>query len=171
MILFGKSYLYAFDYLVSPTLSGPRDGLYLSTRDRTTILASYAESLGFAMPGYAERFEAERLPGINEFDFMISVADGIAKFAERVFLHAQKYTRECLGDCYSAEGESHASRCFSTGVPSPKLLSLGNLLNGAWAVYNELGRSPESLTQGVETVPLLTDLVIKSAELMEYESF
>ena len=120
--LFGKSYLFAFDYLIAPGLSSRRDAKYPSLETRVTLLAKYAASLNFDVRGFAERFNVEKLQGSDMSIFIVKMADlAVEKVTERLFQMANSNISCSVGNSFSAESEAQAVRCFRSGVPSDRV--------------------------------------------------
>ena len=169
--LFGKSYLFAFDYLIAPGLSSHRDPQYPRLQTRVSLLAKYAADLNFEITGFAQRFNAEKYPGSEMSSFVVEMADqAVDKITNRLFHLARTEIESTLGRPFSDESEQHAQRCFRDGVPSEKIHTLGDLLNAAWTVFNSL-ELPQLENKGQSRTQFLTDLVVKSAENLEYLSY
>jgi hypothetical protein len=169
--LFGKSYLFAFDYLLAPGLSSHRDAKYPSIETRSTLLAKYGASLNFEINGFVQRFNPEKLSGSEMSNFVVRMADAaVEQLTDRVFRMANGDVQSTVGVPFSDASENHALRCFNSGVPSEKVHTLGDLLNAAWTVFN--GSNASHLNnKGQTRVQFLTDLVVKSAENLEYLSY
>jgi hypothetical protein len=143
LCLFGKSYLFAFDYVISPTICGSRIGDYPNTKTtRAILLVKYGEQLGFKMDGYENRFIDEKMPGVNEQDFLVKMADiAVSTWTDRIFEIARNHVFSSVGTCLVEEHELYARKCFAACVPTPKSISLGDLINAAWAVHNDMSLS------------------------------
>jgi hypothetical protein len=168
--LFGRSYLCAFDYLIAPGLSSHRDSKYPNLGTRVSLLAKYASELNFEITGFADRFNSEKLSGSEMSNFTVEMADiAVSKVTERLFQTAKSQIKSSLGETFSKESEAHALRCFTTGVPSERVHTLGDLMNAAWTVFGSADLN--NLNKGQTKVQFLTDLVVKSSENLEYLSY
>lgn len=169
--LFGKSYLFAFDYLLAPGLSSHRDPKYPSIETRVTLLAKYGAGLNFEVVNFVDRFNPEKLSGSDMSNFIIQMADAaVEQLTDRLFRMANVDVKSTTGMPFSRESEDHALRCFRSGVPSERVHTLGDLMNAAWTVFN----GPEAShlnNKGQSKIQFLTDLVVKSAENLEYLSY
>ncbi|MBS7698792.1 MULTISPECIES: hypothetical protein [unclassified Chelatococcus] len=171
LCLFGRSYLLAFDYLLAPSLGGHRGGEYPDTRTRVAYLARYAVEMGIEADGFEDRFVSEKPSGVKATDFTVEMADlAVSTRVQETFLLARTHVNSKMHPCLTSDGEAHAIECFARGIPSARLLSLGDLINAAWSVYCDEQKNSALSGQGVSLVPFLTDLVIKSAEIHEFKS-
>lgn len=171
LCIFGKSYICAFDYLIAPTLSGSRDGTYPSTRTRANLLKEFGAKLGIDVPDYEKRFSEEPKPP-GQMEFVVDIVDiAVMKMAVEAFDRARTHVETKVGPCLNAEDESLALACFSNCVPTQKPMSLGDLLNAAWEIYSNPKSTSSIAGQGVDLIPALTALVVKSAEIAEFQSY
>ena len=170
MRLFGSSYLFAFDYILSPTILGSRTGEYPSTRYRAKTLTKYAARMGIYIDGYESRFIEEKMPDSKQSEFLIRMADvAVDTLTDDIFEATSRLVSNKISGVLNANKEEFASKCFRAGVPCVREASIGDLINAAWTVYNDKSALLALRGRGVSAIPLLTDLVIKSAELNEYK--
>ncbi len=172
ILLFGQSYIFAFDYLISPTVSGHRTGEYPNTRKRIEYITGFARSIDIQLSDFADRFLPEKFSGVDAADFIIKMADiAVEDMATVVFNAAQNYILSRLPDNINKSREDKILSCFKLGRPTLEAAPLGDTINSAWRVYNDPDRTSQSKEHGVEIIAFLTDLIIKSAENLEFESF
>lgn len=168
LLLFGEGYLYAFEYLVAPQLSGVRSTEYPDTLDRTKVLERYAsEKLGIEVPQYADAFVSEAPKRAAEDIFMITVADDVVEqMRPQLFTEVEQIVRSAGIDKPTDEKTSAVMESFANGVPFDSDATIGDLVNAAWRIF----RSSESAKyeqQGRSPVGYLADLVMKSIEIYE----
>lgn len=171
-LIFGNSYIFAFDYLIAPTIVGRRSGEYPASKTRIEYLQNFAVGLGVEPPALSHRFVEDKLSGHLASDFTIEMADiAVSKICLNVFQSATAYVHKHLPNCFDQTKIESISASFQMGRPVGESLSLGNLLNAAWDLYNDPKASEKLASHGVDLVPFLTDMVIKSAESLEFQSF
>ncbi|MGF7053783.1 hypothetical protein GGC47_002971 [Bosea sp. OAE752] len=171
-ILFGASYLYAFDYLIAPTVSGRRSGDYPNTKTRVEYIQKFSSGINLVVPNISARFTDESFSGIATSDFIIRMADdAVGQLAADVFGAAYSYVARHASVNTDLAGSEKALSCFEHGRPVGDQTQLGALINAAWAVYNDPVKAQRLADHGVDLIPFLTDLVIKSAENLEFASF
>ena len=172
VLLFGQSYMYAFDYLISPSVSGRRVGEYPNTQLRVKYIIDFANDIDIKLGDFASRFTPESFSGVESADFIIQMADAaVADMVKAIFNAARNYVDKNSSHKLVKGKEGKALACFELGRPTADVMSLGDLINAAWRVYNEPARAENLKDHGVELIPFLTDLVIKSAENFEFKSF
>lgn len=172
IMLFGASYLYAFDYLIAPTISGARGGEYPNTRTRVQFMEQFAASINIMAPSISGRFIPEALSGVDGNDFSIRMADAaVSQLVSDVCKAAFEYITRHEAVDLGTDGMERALSCFENGHPIGEPVSLGCLINAAWSVYNDPVRAGRLSSHGAALIPFLTDLVIKSAEHLEFASF
>ena len=168
LLLFGESYLHAFEYLVAPQLSGVRSTEYPDTVTRTRVLERYAsEKLGITVPGYADAFVSEAPKRSAADIFMIEIADSVvADMLPQLFGQVDQIVMTAGVQQPSHTTTSAAARSFERGVPFDEEATIGDLVNAAWRIF----RSSENVKyeqQGRLSVDNLADLVMKSIEIYE----
>ena len=168
LLLFGESYLYAFEYLVSPQVAGVRSREYPDTVTRAKILEKLAsEKLGLFIGSYSNVFTPET-PYRSEADnFVVEIADLVVSgLIDALFCEIHQLVVSARIPTPTAAKTDLVLRSFEIGVPFDGEATIGDLINAAWRIY----RSPPSATyarQGRETVDYLSDLVMKSIEIYE----
>jgi hypothetical protein len=170
LLLFGESYLHAFKYLISPQLGRTRSREYPDTRHRAKILHEYAITLGVTSEEYAENFLADELPSAPHAKLIITLADEATKqLLPEVFQIASSCVAGGGIKLPSADKTAEAERAFRDGVPLDGPVSMGDLINAAWRIFESNGE--EYLRDGRRIDDALADLVLKSVELHELRKY
>jgi hypothetical protein len=168
LLLFGESYLYAFEYLVAPQLSGVRSTEYPDTLNRTKVLERYAsEKLGIAVPQYTDAFVSEAPKRSAPDIFMIEIADAVVEdMLAQLFTQVEEIVKSAKLQRPTDEVTGSVAKSFANGVPFDEEATIGDLVNAAWRIF----RSSEDAKyeqQGRARVDYLADLVMKSIEIYE----
>lgn len=171
--VFGEGYLYAFEYLLAPGVSGDRSTDYPRVQDRVKVLQDSAIAWEISAPAaFPESFEPQDVGGL----FLQSFADETAlalvpdlmKFAGELTapLALVKHTDQDV--------EKLAAR-FRALVPATGAQHLGWLINAGWRVYfSEVvglstSNSPLSKLKDEDRARVLNELLLKSFEVFEIE--
>jgi hypothetical protein len=171
LALFGKSFVYAFHYLLAPGVGGQRDPYYPPLHTRALFMRSHG-ALDFSTLGFT-RFEMEfsppRLSQLGpKSDFIIAAADHITNhLAPKTYLDARnsvvtKATRMLPDEAAEAE----IVRLYSAGMPAKSPRSLANILNAGWEF---VVRNRDSYTGERPLFEWVSELIFKTIEVFEYE--
>ena len=171
--VFGEGYLYAFEYLLAPGVSGDRSTDYPRLQDRVKVLQSSATAWEVSSPAaFAESFDAQDLGGL----FLQSFADetALALVPDLMKCAAELTTSLELVKHTDQDMEKLASR-FKALVPATGAKHLGWLINAGWRVYfsEVAGPSPSnsalSKLKDEDRSRVLNELLLKSFEVFEIE--
>jgi hypothetical protein len=90
LLIFGESYLCAFEYLIAPQIIGARSKEYPDTQERATTLQRFArDKLNVIREHYAESFSPDTPFRLPHDQFICSMADEVVReMQEEVFLRA-----------------------------------------------------------------------------------
>jgi hypothetical protein len=171
LLIFGESYLRAFEYLVAPTITGERSEKYPENRNRAIILARYAKKLEIDDPYYYENFKIDSVnPDVGK-KFLMQMTDlGVEETLDELFAAAQIHLTEC-GIAFPKTIEvTGVRKWFDRGMPCPRSTSLGVLITAAWSCFKS-NSSELHPALGRENQQLVNDLTLKSAEISEYGKF
>jgi hypothetical protein len=168
LCIFGESYLYAFEYLLAPRLSGKRSLDYPDTGTRVQILEKFAtEKFGINCSNYSSAFTADDPPTDSHSKFVSLFADQVVEqLLPGIFDSAQSIITDAKVQTPNEPKTASAEAAFLKGVPTDSEASLGDLINAAWRVFRT-ANSKASSQQGSPFLENLSDLVFKSAEIYE----
>lgn len=172
LILFGESYLFAFEYLVAPQLSSSRDLQYPDTVFRTQTLQRIAEKdLGMVVKKYASSFLPQQPPQITpEKRIMLLADEVVASHVDELFARARKLVNDANVTIPTNPKTTEVETAFRNGVPFDGEATVGDLINAAWRIFKSETNGTYT-RQGREVVDYLTDLVLKSVEIHEIKAF
>ncbi len=177
--IFAESYLYAFEYLVAPRLSGPRPFIYPNVTRRVRHLLEGADKFGIEAPtGYVAAFEDQDEPAQTDPRFLVSLADTASESIVAVLIDKVDELAAGFGFAKRSDGNVEVRQLerdallarFRLVVPPTSAESLPNLINAAWIC----ARDP-NFWKGVPQITpdnrenILRDLVLKSIEVLEIE--
>ncbi|MGE0459066.1 MAG: hypothetical protein AB7O56_12790, partial [Bauldia sp.] len=171
LLIFGSSYLDAFEYLLSPSLSPERHPDYPPVAVRAEYLRTYASVVGASAPSAFESLffkEASPFNPRTKSSFQVTLADTATK---QLVSEVATYVA-ALGNKRGIrppdQGETLTiMKDFSTGVPAQNTTGVGAILNAGWAAFKDsrfMGSSPDS-----DRMNTINELVLKSVEVFEIE--
>ena len=171
LFLFGRSFVYAFHYLLAPGVGGQRSPKYPPLSTRAHFIATYGNidlsTLGF--PNFASEFTENRAMLSPRSTFMLEIADRITSgLAQVIYREAQDLiVAKASSMLPDSAIESEILNMFQAGVPAKAPGSLANILNAGWDyVICERAKS------GPRSRPLfdwISELIFKTIEVFEYE--
>jgi len=170
--VFGKSYLRAFAYLLSPKCAGARSGFYPKLRLRAanlrTALATYTP---VDMPDYETAFEDSEDPSLFPGEaFQLSIADNLLPQLVPLLLNWAHEAVTSAGCVLSSEEEVQRILArFRKLVPAETVLCLADLVNAAWEAMDDPALWAEIPTVRDRRDVVLKDLVLKNMEVFEIE--
>lgn len=171
LLLFGESYLHAFEYLVAPQVGGGRAKEYPDTHERAATLEKFAtERLQINCVEYSKSFLPDTLFRFPHDNFICLMADKVL-----LTLHDELFAK--AGDVMSAANIStptnenmHAAlTSFRLGAPYDNAAALGDLINAGWSIFHDEQLHPKGQASR-SVVDYISDLVLKSAEIHEIRS-
>ena len=175
LLLFGRAYLRALAYLLSPGRKVPRSHRYPPIEDRAQYLYDMATACSWAMP-----HELGNYTGLYPFHerplrdpraaFLLSLADGARRsLTGHLWTSARRFVDESgaptPNDALTAE-----ARCLlRLEVPCGKPAGLADILNAAWDEAPTLSGRGKDAGKARRRADSLSELVLKSCEILEYE--
>lgn len=168
LCIFGESYLYAFEYLLAPRLSGKRSLDYPDTGTRVQILETFAiEKFKINCKGYSSAFTPDDPLADSHSKFVTLFADQVVEqVLSTIFDFTITIISKAKVQIPTEEKTAAAEKAFLKGVPTDAEASLGDLINAAWRVFRA-ANSTASTQQGSPFLENLSDLVFKSVEIYE----
>lgn len=172
LCVFGPSFLHAFAYLVSPSLSRVRSVNYPNTKVRVTNLLRAAEYFKINKPsGYKSLFEDSNYPTMTEADrFRLSVADAaleavVVNLIDRVKIIVDSSSLEKP----SKDEEDRIYERLRKVVPGENCRTLPDILNAAWRAYEDPGLWEHIPQIREKKDSVLKNVVLKNIEVFEIE--
>lgn len=172
--VFGEGYLYAFEYLLAPGVSGERSTDYPRVQDRVKVLQESAATWEVSSPtAFAESFEPQDVGSL----FLQSFADetALALVPDLMRFASELTASLALVKHTDADVEKLSSR-FRALVPATGARHLGWLINAGWRVYfsevagsSPPSNSPLSKLKDEDRPRVLNELLLKSFEVFEIE--
>jgi hypothetical protein len=171
LTLFGKSFAYAFHYLLAPGVGGMRSPNYPQLSTRARFMTTYG-NVDFIAIGLAD-FERDFLINTAQLqaksEFILRAADYITNdlastmYTEAVDLIGRK-ARTMLPDPSS---EAEILKMFHAGIPAKSPGSLANIINAGWEFV--LTEKSSRSTQHRPVFEWISELMFKTIEVFEYE--
>ena len=171
LFLFGRSYVYAFHYLLAPGVGGPRVQRYPTLTSRAYFMATYGDvdlpSLGFA--NFVNEFTENTATLSPRSTFLLRLADRITgSLAQELYREANDLIefKASMMRSNSAK-ETEIIKMFRAGVPAKAPGSLASILNAGWDYIID-----ERTKTAPRPRPLFewtSELIFKTIEVSEYE--
>jgi hypothetical protein len=167
---FEESYLYAFEYLLAPSLGGKRDAYYPSIKDRVKFLEEAATRFSVdvhTLPHFKDRFD-ESPPTLDTgTKFLVDVADAATSgVVSSIIDKVEELHRGASVSALDRDRMNKICDDFRMAVPSGHAETLAEIINAAWVAY----RDPafwQDLQVHEQGFALLNELVFKTIEVME----
>lgn len=170
--IFGKSYMHAYAYLVSPNIAGPRSNFYPNMLNRVKNLTLGAKAFDVDFPAdYEDMFEdSPDPPNITDNEkLLLELADiASGKMVNSIIEKVIEIT-EPTSVAPNKKNESKILKRFEMIVPAEKCGSLIDILNAAWKAYSDPGLWKNDIHVKKYRDKILKDLVLKNIELLEIE--
>lgn len=170
--LFGESFMLAFSYFLGPQRDGPRPPEYPNIRDRANVLTVAARRYEISVPdGFEDDFAAAQPPleDHRSMHLLLKAADcGRRRVEEKLILRAEEEASRIHLSVPKDEQVQSCIEKFAMLVPAQKSSSVAAILNAGWhaLLTPAFFSNPNNEADKTE---LLSDLVLKSMEIMEYE--
>ncbi|MBI2425780.1 MAG: hypothetical protein HYV27_23345 [Candidatus Hydrogenedentes bacterium] len=173
--IFGKAYLNAFAYLLSPNKERRRSPAYPSTSDRINFQVEAAKAFGAILDNhyvdeYSKHFdnrqpvawksEREKILLDAAETAVQSSVENIQNLADRIVEEAGIETPDESSGCHLAQ------HMYSYLAPCSGAQSIAEITNAGWKIYNHL---EEWQVEG-DKMQLLRELLLKSFEIHEVET-
>jgi hypothetical protein len=171
--MFGRSFLFSFEYLFSPCNGMARNANYPDLRQRAELLDHAAKLWGIKTPdNFLKCFGKTGLtPHLNdETTFFVSIADSmLTMYRDTLLEEADKAIKEAKLPVDQEENIRKAIEDFKKVVPSDSCETVTELMNAAWESFNDATKwETHQDLRGKEFV-VLSDLVIKSFEIIDVQ--
>ena len=163
--LFGQSYLYAFDFFLSPGF-GTREYDYPSLSERVRVLkdAVQIDDLEILNRDFVEKATTpSKVPAIVELADTITkrLQPGLAKDAKKIASSIEYEDK-------NTDSFEDLTRNLRIGIPPRQPRSPVDILNAVWSVFLEKRSKTESFEERWKLTSLMTNLCLKSLEIYEY---
>ena len=174
LLVFRDAYLHAFEYLLSPGSSGPRNYNYPRLIERVAILITAAGRAGIDVSdGYLQRFEkCEREIDGLEAEFGRLSDQACVSLTNRLLDEALKFVAERKLSEHDPDEVQRIFHAFSRAVPPANAKGIVNILLAGWKVATDsvsyLVKEYPALTDA-ERERILNELILKSFEVFEIE--
>ncbi len=173
--IFGRSYLKAFAYLLSPKLSGMGSQWYPNMAARVANLVTAAKSFGVSAPEhYQSMFEADTSPPLGPADeFRLALADDALEGLVPALINKAGDLIEDTGiNLPTDQGAAAIFDRFKLGIPAVGVKCISDILNAGWRAYEDSDFWKGDLQLAEDTnrrKKNLSELILKSFEVFEIE--
>ncbi len=168
--LFAESYLYAFEYLLSPGFPGERSVSYPNMKCRVSYLEEASKAMKIEVKHkFTDSFTETDKPDDKKKELMVSTADAVSKsLVPELIILAQKIVDEKAIPRMDSQIISDISKEFEMVIPTSKNHSIVNILNAGWRCYlnPELWNDISQIKQE-DKDRVLKDIMLKSMEVSE----
>jgi hypothetical protein len=165
---FEESYLYAFEYLLAPSLGGKRDVYYPSITERIRSLEAAATRFGIqTLPNFRDRFD-ESLPALDAgTKFLVEIADAAtSQLVNSIIDKVDEIHRAVNAPTLDRKRVNKICDDFRMAVPSGYAETLAEIISAAWIAHRDptFWKDPKIHEQ---RFALLNEVVFKTIEVME----
>lgn len=169
--LFGRSYLRAFEYIISPGMPVRSTGYYPDIRDRSKIINEVATQKNCGIDDYENAFMRAKALDAALLEKAVNLSDKLRdQFTSQVSSWADQILAKASASTPSPEEIDKAAGFFRRGVPVGNCKNLGTLVSAAWETI--VGSSAEMSGDSIEkTIRHVSDLVLKSVEVNEFRKW
>jgi hypothetical protein len=170
--LFGKSYLHAFSYILSPSTPGGRAVFYPNFTARVGNLEKGAAAFSIEVPqDYGGRFQDMPMPKLLAGEkFQSKIADlTLVQLFPDILKHAESdVTAAAIPSTSETESKRVTDR-FRLAVPAENIENWISIVNAGWIVYEDdaFWSGNSSLQAAKDRV--LKELMLKNIEIFEIE--
>lgn len=171
LMIFGVSYLFAFEYILSPYLGESRSPRYPSIIDRVRYLSKAASRFGIEVPvGYSENFSNEPEELKRHEKYLATVSDNaVATILDRLMVLAEGAVAEAGLYLPKTDAADRVYKAFEMLVPACDIGNLGELVNGGWKARLDQNLWYNNKAVWHRREQVINDLLLKSIEVMEVE--
>jgi hypothetical protein len=170
--IFGRSYLHAFAYLLSPGLPGQRSPHYPNMPRRIENILAASDTYGVQVPEeYNGQFVSQDEPDYSQGDaFQLSIAvEALQKIIPELISTAAQIVHAARVTSTSDDEVNRIYRDFLMMIPSKHTRCLADILNAGWKVFEEPDRWMDIGEDSDRKDFILKELVLKTIEVFEYE--
>jgi hypothetical protein len=169
LLLFDAAYLHAFTYLLAPGVPGGRSARYPSLPQRRAYLAAAAKEFGITIPPGFEAAFRDIPIGKSRTEFLMSIADDVVGGILKLL---RQKANEYLVSKHIPRVDFTVANAivdqFKLLAPADNPMSLAAIMNAGWIVAHEEMAWQEFPKVSERRYEILNDLVVKSAEVLEY---
>ena len=166
LFLFGKSYLHAFAYLLSPTLGNRRSYEYPSMLKRVQYLQQISLKMNILIPNnYDSNFDYTEFPSTlpRSIQLLLELSDEITSaIVDDIIALIYDYVKSIHN---SEKSVQSILKDFSRMIPSEESTCLADIINAAWEAYCD--ENLWTTLDFVDKCKFLKELVLKTIELLE----
>jgi hypothetical protein len=168
--LFGESYFYAAEYLLSPHFKNRRSIYYPAIRSRTDAMLQAAKAFGVPQPAdFSTRFTETPLRLDAKQQYLLGISDQATAQAIPDSIAAAGTIADKAGISSPVSAEiARIQECFKAGIPAHDLVELADTINAGWKEYIDSFESIPRQSRG-ERFARLGDILLKTIEVMEFE--
>ena len=169
--LFGEAYLHAFGYLLAPGLAAHRLPIYPHPRSRAELLAHAATRWGITPPaGFVDLFPPSKAGAGSPGGLFGELADAAASdLAEELLTEVETHAAECAVALPRPAMVEAVRQDLAMVVPGDQeAATLPEVLCAGWRVRTDAGMWASLSHIRAERHRVLDDLILKSAEVLEY---
>jgi len=169
--IFGESYLYAFEYLLSPGW-GARSFDYLDLPDRASVLVTAAQKWALSIPtGYVSSFLRNPSHAMDAGEsLLLSASDGAThRMLPDLIELAEQFCNQgkiALPNKLTADS---VHRDLGAGVPSDKAENFVDIVNAGWKAMRDSAFWSDRPTLKNDKMENISQLIFKSIEVSEYK--
>ena len=168
--LFAESYLYAFEYLLSPGFPGERSVYYPNMKRRVSYLEEAAKAMNIAVEHkFTDSFKDADEPDDKKKELLVSTADAVsASLVPELRILAQNIADKKAVPQRDLQKILDISKEFNLVIPTSRYHSFVDILNAGWRCYLDPGLWKEisQITQE-DRDRVLKDIMLKSMEVSE----
>ena len=170
--IFAESYLHAFAYLVAPGSGKMRQDKYPKTMTRISNMARAANRYGIVPPkDYTGNYSDELDSTDPDHKLLMSVADyTLTTIVDELIEEAGTIVDRAGVPARDGKLIEEAAKSYRLLVPASGAGSLANVLNAGWIVQGERDLWEDNEEIKKDRNHILADIVLKSIEVLEFES-
>lgn len=168
--LFAESYLYAFEYLLSPGFPGERSVSYPNMKCRVSYLEEAAKAMNIEVKHkFTDSFTDTDKQYDKKTELMVSTADAVsASLVPDLITLAQDFADKKAVPLRNPKDMREIIKEFDLVIPTSRYHDLVNILNAGWDRYldQQLWEQIPQITQE-DRDRVLKDIMLKSMEVSE----
>jgi hypothetical protein len=171
LFIFGRSFVYAFHYLLAPGVGGQRSPKYPPLSTRAHFMEIYGNinlsTLGFS--NFTGEFTENTVILSPRSTFLLQLADRIMSgLAQEVYREAQALVFAKAGSMLpDSAREAEILKMFRAEVPAKGPGALSNILNAGWDYV--ICERANSVPRSRPLFDWISELIFKTIEVFEYE--
>ncbi len=174
--IFGVSFMYSFQYLLSPGLGQNRSINYPKNKDRADFLGEAATQWGMnSINGFSTAFSEQDSSLTKEDRFIVKMADDTTQSLRgKLLAFMNDYTCDIPRYEEGSEDENRAKASMMSLVPAASAESIASIINAAWSIrlnldkWDILSDIEEADIRRTNKIRVLRDLTLKGLEVFEF---